>query len=95
MTPQRQTWTGLLLAGLIVVGWALLHVYGVFFHQLNSAGLAVAPLLVLAICWLNVGLFIIAHDCMHGSLAPNRPALNRWVGRLALGLYAGFSFDRL
>ena len=32
---------------------------------------------------------------MHGSLAPGRPGLNRAVGRLALTLYAGFSYDRL
>lgn len=95
MNPRRQAWIGILLAGLIAAAWGLLHVYGVFFYRLDLAGLAVAPLLVLAICWLNVGLFIIAHDCMHGSLAPHRPALNRWIGRLALGLYAGFSFDRL
>ena len=52
------------------------------------------PLLIALQCWLNVGLFIVAHDCMHGSLAPFRPALNRWIGRLCLALYAGFSYDR-
>jgi beta-carotene ketolase (CrtW type) len=75
--------------------WAALHVYSVFFLDLQGFAFAAAPLLVLAICWLNVGLFIVAHDCMHGSLAPGRPKLNRWIGRLALALYAGFSFDRL
>jgi beta-carotene/zeaxanthin 4-ketolase len=62
---------------------------------LHGPALAAAPLLVALLCWLNVGLFIVAHDAMHGSLAPGRPALNRWTGRLALALYAGFSFDRL
>jgi beta-carotene/zeaxanthin 4-ketolase len=32
---------------------------------------------------------------MHGSLAPFRPGLNRAIGQLCLGLYAGFSFDAL
>ena len=45
--------------------------------------------------WLSVGLFIVAHDAMHGSLAPGRPGLNRAVGRAALTLYAGFNYDRL
>jgi beta-carotene ketolase (CrtW type) len=94
-TKQSQTRLGLTLAALIFSGWVVLHIYSVFFHPLEGLGLAAAPLLVLAICWLNVGLFIIAHDCMHGSLAPSRPALNRWIGRFALALYAGFSFDRL
>ncbi|HLL58774.1 MAG TPA: fatty acid desaturase [Allosphingosinicella sp.] len=95
VAKQRQARTGLALATSIFGGWAMLHIYSVFFHPLQSLGLAVAPFLVLAICWLNVGLFIVAHDCMHGSLAPSRPVLNRWIGRVALALYAGFSFDRL
>lgn len=32
---------------------------------------------------------------MHGSLAPNRPRLNHAFGRACLGLYAGFSYERL
>jgi beta-carotene ketolase (CrtW type) len=95
VTNARQTGIGLGLAAGIAGAWVSLHLYGVFFHPLTSTGLLVAPLLVAAICWLNVGLFIVAHDCMHGSLAPGRPKLNKWVGRLMLRLYAGFSFDRL
>lgn len=91
---DRQTATGLLLAGAITGAWLALHVYTVFFLQLSGAGLIVAPLLVAILCWLNVGLFIVAHDCMHGSLAPTRPAVNRVVGRIALAFYAGFWFDR-
>ena len=92
---RQQTRRGLTLAALIAGAWLVLHVYGVFFHDFTPLGIAVSPLLVLAICWLNVGLFIVAHDCMHGSLAPGRPRINRRVGRIALALYAGFSFDRL
>src|SRR3712207_4597047 len=95
MSATRQMATSLALAGLIFGAWVALHIYSLFFHPLSPSGLLLAPLLVLTLCWLNVGLFIIAHDCMHGSLAPRRPALNRWVGRVALALYAGFSFDRL
>jgi beta-carotene ketolase (CrtW type) len=94
-TSARQARIGLALAAAIAGAWFALHIYSVFFHPLTPAGLATAPLLVLALTWLNVGLFIVAHDCMHGSLAPGRPALNRNVGRLMLALYAGFSFDRL
>ncbi len=86
---------GLSLAGLIVGTWLCLHVYGVFFHRWTPVGIVAAPVLVALQCWLNVGLFIVAHDAMHGSLAPFRPGLNRAVGRLCLALYAGFSFDRL
>jgi len=37
----------------------------------------------------------LAHDAMHGSLAPGRPRLNIAVGSVALGLYAGFHFEAL
>jgi beta-carotene ketolase (CrtW type) len=95
VTKARQAAIGLTLAAAIAVGWAVLHVYAVFFHELSPSGIALAPLLMAVLCWLNVGMFIVAHDCMHGSLAPGRPAVNRNVGRVMLALYAGFSFDKL
>ncbi len=91
----RQAAIGLTLAAAIAAGWAILHIGSVFFMPLDGFGLVLAPILVLALCWLNVGLFIVAHDAMHGSLAPGRPGVNLWAGRVALALYAGFSFDRL
>ena len=45
--------------------------------------------------WLFTGLFITAHDAMHGLVLPHNPKLNAWIGRLALFLYAGLSYDRL
>ena len=95
MTPARQARIGLGLALAVIAGWTALTVYGLFLHSLTATGLLVAPLLIAAICWLDVGLFIIAHDAMHGSLAPGRPGVNKAFGRVALLLYAGFWFDRL
>ena len=45
--------------------------------------------------WLFTGLFITAHDAMHGLILPNHPRLNAWIGRSALFLYAGLSYNRL
>lgn len=92
---DRQARLGTMLAVAIIAAWLCLHIYSLFFERLHGAGLAVAPLLVVALCWLDVGLFIIAHDAMHGSLAPGRPRTNSWFGRIALALYAAFRFDRL
>lgn len=94
-TYTRQTVTGLLLAAAILATWAAGHVYGVFFHRWTAWGVVATPFLIAVQCWLGVGLFIVAHDCMHGSLAPFQPSVNRWVGRLCLALYAGFSYDTL
>lgn len=95
MTRARQTAIGLVLALAIIAGWLSAHIFTVFFLPLEGWSLLLALPLAMLLCWLSVGLFIVAHDCMHGALAPGRPRLNRAIGRLALFLYAGFSFDRL
>jgi beta-carotene ketolase (CrtW type) len=95
VSKARQTAVGVALAAAIAGAFVTLHIYAVFDFELHEEALWQAPFLVLLLCWLDVGLFIVAHDCMHGSLAPGRPKVNRWVGRVALALYAGFSFDRL
>jgi len=92
---KRQTRIGVGLAMLVVVAWFAIHVYAVFFLPLNRWGLTWAVPIILVLTWLNVGLFIIAHDAMHGSLAPGHPRLNRAIGRMTLLLYAGFWMDRL
>ena len=82
----------LLLATLIGVAWATIHIVGIFFWQWSAASAAAAVLLVVLQAWLSTGLFIIAHDCMHGSFALGRPALNTAVGTICLGAYAGLSY---
>lgn len=48
---------------------------------------------VLVRTFLQTGLFIVAHDAMHGSLMPARPRLNHRLGHLALTLYACLPYD--
>jgi beta-carotene/zeaxanthin 4-ketolase len=90
--PDR---TGLILAIGIMLGWLAIHLGGIFLWrwQAETAVLAVPVILVQA--WLSTGLFIIAHDCMHGSLAPGRPKLNTAIGTLCLAAYAGLSYRAL
>lgn len=91
----RQSVTGLAIAAAIVVAWLAIHVAGIFFWQWRwaSAPLAVAMIVVQA--WLSTGLFIVAHDAMHGALAPGWPRLNRLAGSVCLGLYATLSYRAL
>lgn len=42
--------------------------------------------------FLHTGLFIVAHDAMHGVLQPGSPRSNARWGRLTLSLYAGLSY---
>jgi beta-carotene/zeaxanthin 4-ketolase len=92
---QRQTVIGLALASAITLSFLALHLAAVFLVPLEGAWLLAAPFLIALLSWLSVGLFIIAHDAMHGSLAPGRPRVNLFWGRLTLLLYAGFWMDRL
>ncbi|HEV2044936.1 MAG TPA: fatty acid desaturase, partial [Sphingomicrobium sp.] len=85
---------GLLLAAAVGTAWLAIHIGGIFFWQWRVELVPLAVVLVLAQTWLSTGLFIVSHDCMHGSLAP-WPRLNRMVGTLYLGLYAGLSYAAL
>ncbi|MCB2212608.1 fatty acid desaturase [bacterium] len=45
--------------------------------------------------FLYTGLFITAHDAMHGTITPSRPMLNNALGNTAVFLYALFNFKKL
>ena len=45
--------------------------------------------------WLCTGLFINAHDAMHGLILPKNPRINALVGQICLWLYAGLSYKKL
>ena len=92
---RTQTAIGLVLALAILAGWFAAHLAAVFWIDWTAAPLWSAALLVALEAWLFTGLFIVAHEAMHGALAPGRPRLNRSIGRLVLRLYAGLSYDRL
>jgi beta-carotene ketolase (CrtW type) len=93
MSALRQSWIGMGLGLAILAAWTALHVYGVFFMDLAQPLLAL--LLLVALTWLSVGVYIVAHDAMHGSLCPANRAAGNLIGALAVWLYAGFSFRRL
>ncbi len=90
-THARPAHIGLAFAALVAAAWVTIHIGGIFFWRF---GWWSAPL-ILVQAWLSTGLFIAAHDAMHGSLAPGRPEVNAWAGRIALRLYAMLSFDAL
>ena len=91
-----QTAVGLTLAAAVIGGWLALHVFSVFFYRPGRDGWAWAPLMIALQTWLGVGLFIVAHDTMHGSLAVGRRRVNAAVGRLAVALYnPGFAYAKL
>ncbi|MEM6847484.1 MAG: fatty acid desaturase [Pseudomonadota bacterium] len=95
VAQKQQTMLGVTLALAIIVAWLAAHISAIFVINWGSAGIIAAVAMIMFQSWLFTGLFIVAHDCMHGSFAPGKPWLNRLFGRATLLLYAAFSFDRL
>ena len=57
--------------------------------------IVLVPLGMLCQTFLYTGLFITAHDAMHGSVCPAHPRLNNLIGSIAVRLYALFSYRKL
>ena len=91
-TSKKGLWTAVAIIALFGAS-LFLAVTGV---QIEGPGDVFRNLwLVLWMQLLYCGLFITAHDACHGSVAPGRPRINLWIGRVAAFLYAGFFFDSM
>ncbi|MBW4473406.1 MAG: fatty acid desaturase [Stenomitos rutilans HA7619-LM2] len=94
LSPAQPRLLGFIIASLIMAMWA-----GSLTALLRTAPNQLHPLwTVPAILWqmfLYTGLFVTAHDAMHGVVVPQHPKLNRFVGWLALVLYGFFSYKQL
>lgn len=93
--PATRMAIGLALAALVAGGWLGIHAFAMFVFELTWANLPFALALAAVQVWLSVGVFIVCHDAMHGSLAPGRPRLNAAIAAPLLFLYAGFSWQKL
>lgn len=85
---------GLAIALLIINLWALSLTF------LLSVDLSSFPIWVIAIAmlcqmFLSTGLFITAHDAMHGSIVPQNPKINAVIGTIAVFTYGLFSYKKL
>lgn len=82
----------LLLNAALLLGWGLSLVLALG-SNITQAPLWLLVVIVLLRTQLQTGLFIVAHDAMHGLLVPSRPRWNNALGSLALLLYAGLPFS--
>ncbi|MGL5837067.1 MAG: fatty acid desaturase [Sphingorhabdus sp.] len=97
-TPEihrSQTIVGLTLAAMMFAVWLSVHFWAMYAFEITTGNWLLVPFIFALQCWLSVGMFIVAHDAMHGSLAPGRPRLNGWVGAIVLFLYAGFGWRKM
>lgn len=84
---------GILIAVTVVVCWFVVLIY-----LLNYTIDFTSPftyIFFLLQTHLYTGLFITAHDAMHGVVAPGRPALNKSIGTVTAFLFAYNWYPRL
>lgn len=95
--PSRNTQRvlGLALAAMIAGGWLGIHFYAMFLFELSWNAWPQIVLIAGLQCWLSVGVFIVCHDAMHGSLAPGWQRVNSALGAVLLFLYAGFAWRKI
>lgn len=86
---------GVAFATLIVVGWLAWESFALLALDPGTTSPLVTIATILVLTFLYTGLFITAHDAMHGLVAPRYPTLNHCVGQIAVFLYAAFSMRRL
>jgi beta-carotene ketolase (CrtW type) len=83
---------GLLIAILIITLW-LTSLYFLLNWNFSFSNPALY-LMMLVQMHLYTGLFITAHDAMHGTVSSSKTA-NQLIGKTCTALYAAFSFNKL
>lgn len=90
----RDSYIGLAIALTIFIAWG-----GSLYFQLSNdllqVGIPIAFAGIVLQTFLYTGLFITAHDAMHGSVYRINAKVNDFIGTLAVRFYALFSFPKL
>lgn len=91
---SKDNFQGILIAFVIIGVWAANIIF------LLSLDISQVPIwwLLPAIVWqmfLYTGLFITAHDAMHGVVVPQNSKLNNLIGSIVLLLFGFFSYEKL
>lgn len=94
LARSRRDAIGIAVAIALLAAWSLSLV---LLLQVPLDGWAAgwAPFAVAWMTWLFTGLFITAHDAMHGAITRAHPRLNHGLGAIAVAAYAMFDYRRL
>ena len=82
-----------LLNGALILGWGCSLALGLGI-TITHDSIWLVLVIVLMRAQMQTGLFIVAHDAMHGLVCPERIKTNHAIGALALMAYAGVSYAR-
>jgi beta-carotene/zeaxanthin 4-ketolase len=84
---------GIITALVIIMLWSAHLFYTLFFFEFEYSSVF-TYVHILVQTYLFTGLFITAHDAMHGTISRNG-RVNRFFGRICSSLYACLSWNRL
>ena len=89
---EGNNWIGLLIAVIIISLWfvSLFELLAVPISDTSWFWLIIS---IVGRTYLHTGLFILAHDSMHGNLIPNNRSLNNLIGRFAVTVYGFLPYD--
>jgi beta-carotene/zeaxanthin 4-ketolase len=92
--PLAFSGKGLLVATTIVILWigSLVFLSFIDILQLSPGWILLG---ILGRTFIQTGLFIVAHDAIHGSIYPRNRKLNDAVGQFAVTLYALLDYQKL
>lgn len=94
MVSSKNSYSGLFVAFVVIGIWASSWCLLMSFDVSEINNLLLLPLIALQ-TFLYTGLFITAHDAMHGAVFPSNLKINNFVGALSVGLYALFDYEKL
>jgi beta-carotene/zeaxanthin 4-ketolase len=92
--PQLFSLKGILVATVIAIAWigSLGFLSFIDIYQLLPGWILLG---VLGRTFIQTGLFIVAHDAIHGSVFPRNRKLNDTIGQFAVTLYALLDYQKL
>ncbi len=93
--PEKRDGYKGLAAGLLIIGLWLAGLVVFLQFDLATVPLYVVIPAVFVQMFLYVGLFITAHDAMHGIVLPQNLKINKLIGTVAVFLYALFPYKKL
>jgi len=85
---------GLISAFIVITFWSISLLFALT-RQFNDLNILQIIVLTGWQTFLYTGLFITAHDAMHGIVFPKNKLINKSIGRISVLLYALFSYKNL
>jgi beta-carotene/zeaxanthin 4-ketolase len=93
---KSKSLVGSLVASIIIIIWiGSLYLSSLIDIDNSLTSIFLVLPTILGRAFIQTGLFIVAHDAIHGSVIPGNRKLNNYFGQVALALYALLPYRKL